>query len=294
MQSTAVESYMEQLKSCRDEWQKVNATQFDEIVASDAKMAEYEAYMNNNEEPTGEDPYGTLGFHALEYVLFNNGEIRAINDWSERQWTYMAVVAKDLRNQAILLEAGWAGLESISADKQEFIKNIKEPVEMRGAYGDYMLHPGEGRVFANFTDAAAQLVEGCIEIANEVGVLKIGNAATGEDPNFIESRYSNRSKYDFADNIRSIRYAYEGKEASDASIHTWLAEVNPTADKAITSQIITTIEAIDAIEEPFFDHATDPASITAMEECEKLRDLLQAAHKALTGYDYEIPEEEDN
>ncbi len=49
--------------------------------------------------------YGLLGFHAVEYVLFRDGQARTVSDISTKELAFCAAVAEDLRNQTIKLEA---------------------------------------------------------------------------------------------------------------------------------------------------------------------------------------------
>ena len=63
---------------------------------------------------------------------------------------------------------------------------------------------------------ASILVAGCSNICNEVANVKMGNAHSGEDINYIESPYSKKSFQDFIDNILSIQYSLYGKAGATA------------------------------------------------------------------------------
>ena len=58
--------------------------------------------------------------------------------------------------------------------------------------------------------AMQQIIDGCMDISDEVGTSKIGKPHTGEDKNYIESPYSENSITDFYDNILSIQNSYMG------------------------------------------------------------------------------------
>lgn len=78
--------------------------------------------------------YGLLGYHALEYILFQltddshreprnfektysySGQVVNITN---NHLIYMAGVAEDLRNQCIRLEASWAGMNNISTQNRK-------------------------------------------------------------------------------------------------------------------------------------------------------------------------------
>ena len=66
----------------------------------------------------------------------------------------------------------------------------------------------------------AIIIAGCENICDEVANTKIGNPYSGEDENYIESPYSERSFYDFQDNIRSIENSLYGGRSDDNSRNT--------------------------------------------------------------------------
>ena len=161
--------------------------------------------------------YGLLGFHAIEYMLFQlnaseESQPRDVSKFTKEETIYLAAIAGDLRNQCIRLEASWAGMDNVTSEKQGILTDAE--LEPSFNYGQSMLNAGvAGSKYVNYTDAAQELIQGCIDIADEVGQQKIGRPATGtseEDKNYIESPYSLNSITDFVDNIISIRNAYTG------------------------------------------------------------------------------------
>ena len=115
-----------------------------------------------------------------------------------------------------------------------------------------------GSRYKNFQEAAEDLIQGCIDIADEVGNTKIGRPANGSseaDKNYIESPYSLNSINDFIGNIISIRNAYEGSNSGDASISDYIKSVNPELDSKVKSLIENCIAAIEKIPEPFAKNA---------------------------------------
>lgn len=236
--------------------------------------------------------YGLLGFHAVEYMLFELSEdgnaSRPHNiDYTKEELVYLCTVAEDLRNQCIRLEAAWAGIENISVEKQDIL-SVAE-LEPTINYGWSMKNAGEGgSLYKTYQEAAEDLVQGCIDIADEVGNTKIGRPANGsseDDKNYIESPYSLNSINDFIGNIISIRNAYQGSNAGDASISDYVRSVDPALDTRVKEQIELCIALIERIPEPFAKSATGPeadAAVTAVGT--DLVDILEEVMTALSKY----------
>ena len=234
--------------------------------------------------------YGLLGFHAIEYMLFqlnesgNKSSERDINSLDKNQMIYMAAVAEDLCFQCVRLEASWAGMDNVSKEKQDIL--TENELEPTFNYGESMLNAGQGgSKYVNYTDAAQEILQGCIDIADEVAEQKMGRPANGsnkEDKNYIESPYSLNSIVDFADNIRSIQNAYQGSKDGDKSVSDFIASVNAEKDKELKDAITAAITAIGKIPEPFAEYATGQATKDAINAVTKVSDLLSEASKILT------------
>jgi hypothetical protein len=116
-----------------------------------------------------------------------------------------------------------------------------------------------GSIYKTYQEVAEEILQGCIDIADEVGNTKIGRphqGSTVDDRNYIESPYSLNSIEDFVDNIKSIRNAYCGANSSDASVSKYIKSVNPDLDARVQSAIENAISAISAIPEPFAKNAS--------------------------------------
>ena len=236
--------------------------------------------------------YGLLGFHAVEYMLFElsedgNTSLPHNTNYTKEELVYLCTVAEDLRNQCIRLEASWAGMEYISVEKQDILAEAE--LEPSINYGWSMKNAGEGgSLYKTYQEAAEDLVQGCIDIADEVGNTKIGRPANGsseDDKNYIESPYSLNSINDFVGNIISIRNAYQGSNAGDASISDYIKSVNPALDTKVKAQIEECIVLIKKIPEPFAKSATGPeadAAVTAVGT--DLVDTLEEVMTALSKY----------
>ena len=251
--------------------------------AMDAQLASLRA--GNEWNIDNNAGYGLLGFHAVEYLLFELNEdgtqsrTHSLN-YKREELVYLATVAADLRNQCVYLEAAWAGTDQISEEKKAILEEAE--LSSRNVYGWMMKNAGSaGSVYKSYQEAAEDIINGCIDIADEVGNTKIGrpnNGASSEDKNYIESPYSLNSIVDFYDNIVSIQNAYEGSQKGDASISQYIKSVNSELDTKIKAKIEESKEAIKAIPEPFAKHATEAAADKAVVVVgTELVDLLEEA-----------------
>lgn len=215
--------------------------------------------------------YGLIGFHAVEYMLFElsadeNTSLVHSTNYTPEELEYLVAVADDLCQQCVCLEACWAGTDNVSAEKQQILEEAE--LDYNENYGWEMKNSGSaGSRFKTYQEAAEEIIQGCIDIADEVGNTKIGRPHIGssqEDKNYIESPYSLNSIEDFADNIRSIKNAYLGSQTADASISDYIKSVSPETDNAVRTAIDDAIKAIEAIPEPFAKNATGALSEAAM------------------------------
>lgn len=239
--------------------------------------------------------YGLLGFHAIEYMLYElsadgmSSSPRDLNHTfddgtvvTNNHMIYMAAVAEDLRNQCVRLEASWAGIDNVTEEKQTILADAE--LEPTRNYGEEMRTAGQaGSSYQSLTLAAQQIIQGCIDIVDEVNTQKIGRPNSGtseEDKNYIESPYALNSVVDFADNIRSVRNAYEGQN-DDASISDYIATVAPDVDSRVRSLIDECITRIEAIPEPFASTATGSEADAAMESLGELSTALASVNSVL-------------
>lgn len=234
--------------------------------------------------------YGLIGFHSVEFMLFQlsedeNTSLVHSTDYTPEELEYLVAVADDLCQQCVCLEACWAGTDNLSAAKQEILEDAE--LDYNEEYGWEMKNAGQpGSRFKTYQEAAEEIIQGCIDIADEVGNTKIGRPHLGsslEDKNYIESPYSLNSIEDFADNIRSVRNAYLGSRSGDASVSDYVRSVNADADKQVREAIENAIKAIELIPEPFAKNAAGSLSEAAMNAAgETLVDALEMAMAALT------------
>jgi predicted lipoprotein len=215
--------------------------------------------------------YGLLGFHSIEYMLYelsadgNTSSIHSTN-YTVEEMKYLVMVAEDLRNQCVCLEACWAGTENLSEEKQQILEDAD--LDKGKNYGWMMKNAGEaGSIYKTYQETAEEILQGCVDIADEVGNTKIGRPHQGstlDDRNYIESPYSLNSIEDFVDNIKSIQNSYCGVNSTDISVSTYVKSVNPDLDQRVRTAIDDAITAISAIPEPFAKNASGAAAGNAV------------------------------
>lgn len=232
--------------------------------------------------------YGLIGFHAIEYLLFelsadgSTSHIHSVS-YTPEELEYLCAVAEDLCQQCVCLEACWAGSGNLTGRKQEILAEAE--LDYDEEYGWEMMNAGQpGSHFKTYQEAAEEIIQGCIDIADEVGNTKIGRphiGSTEEDRNYIESPYSLNSIEDFADNIRSIRNAYAGSSEGDASVSDYIRSVNPALDSEVLTAISDAISAISKIPEPFARYAGGSEAESAIEACDALVSALEKAYNCV-------------
>lgn len=129
-----------------------------------------------------------------------------------------------------------------------------------------------------------QIIEGCADIANEVGTAKIGdpyNLYISGDTRAalysVESWYSWHSREDYSNNILSIRNSYYGSldgTVSPKSLSALVATENAELDTNVKAAIANASNAILAIPQPFRNHINSTESRAAMAACADLEELL--------------------
>ncbi|MCG2461602.1 imelysin [Flavobacteriaceae bacterium F89] len=180
------------------------------------------------------------GFHLIEYLLWGVDSDKTVDQFTARELEYLQAAAADLQNNTQTLYDGW---------------NTGD-----GNYVSNFIDAGKtGSVYSSQKTALLELVGGLIAIADEVGNGKIAdplNAQGGSpQPQFEESRFSNNSKLDFADNIRSIQNVYLGQFGSfqGNGLSNIVAQENASLDMEIKASITDAINSIEAIPGTFTD-----------------------------------------
>ena len=222
-----------------------------------------------------------LGFHGIEYILFRDGQPRSASAITADQWKYVVAVAGDLRNRCYQLEVGWIG-DAAPASHIEKLEDIELPYTVAGgdySYGENMKNAGQaGSTYPTPKAALMNIVQGCIDIADEVGTSKIGAAHSGEDPTYIESPYSQKSIIDFHNNIVSIQNTYlggvEDQRDESKSLHSYVKDLDAALDSRVVEAINNALAKIDAMPAPFVNNIAAAANGEAMEACAALSEVL--------------------
>lgn len=229
-----------------------------------------------------------LGFHGIEYILFRNGQPRNVSDITADQWKYVVAVAGDLRNRCYQLEVGWLGDAAPAAHKDK-LDDLELQYTVAGgnySYGENMKNAGQaGSTYGTHAAALMAILQGCSDIADEVGSSKIYAAWHGEDVTYIESPYSYMSITDFRNNIISIQNAYmggiEGQRNESKSLHSYVKSLNAGLDNQVMAAIDNALAKIDDMPAPFALHYSEAANGEAVEACAALSDALGEAIDAI-------------
>lgn len=225
-----------------------------------------------------------LGFHGIEYIIFEAGQPKAAANIPDNELTYAIAVAGDLRNKTYQLELSWAGESHVAAARLTKVADELEwPYTVANAgtsYKENMLNAGQaGSTYRTWTNAMQAIIDGCMDITDEVGTQKIGKPHTGEDVNYIESPYSYKSITDFHDNMISVENAYmggiENLRDESKSLHAYIRSVNPDLDARMIEAIDNAKNKIASMAAPFVLNYRDASAAEAMDACEVLADVLQ-------------------
>ena len=228
--------------------------------------------------------YGLLGFHAIEYVLFRDGQARSVSDISENELIYNAAVAEDLALQTARLEAAWAGIDNVTTQK----RNMLEEAELQPSfnYGEAMINAGlSGNVsYKTQTDAMVELMQGASDITDEVANTKMQDPIDSKNVLDVESWYSWNSYADFTDNLLSVRNAYYGSlngSVNSNSMAAYMAKNFPSIDSDVRSTLDNAIDAMSELaadkNEPFRNHLDAAYNKKAQDACNALLARLDAA-----------------
>lgn len=264
-----------------DSW-PLDVTGFQNLMNSPAMLAN----LSGDEGDAWAGEYlgnALLGFHGIEYILFANGNPKPATSITADQMTYAVAVAGDLRNRCYQLEVSWLG-DDAPASHIEKVEELELNCTVNGgiSYGQNMKRCGNaGSSYATPIAALVAMLDGCSAIADEVGTSKIGQAHHGEDINYIESPYSQKSIVDFHDNIVSIQNVYyggvEGNRDEANSLHAYINRLNPSLDQRIVSAINNALAKIDAMPAPFVTNYADALNQEAIDACGEVDEAMHQA-----------------
>ena len=216
------------------------------------------------------DDASILGFHALEFILFRNGQPRQVSEFrgndtykgftnvsGAKELLYAQQVCKLLKERTFQLQVAWEGATSSNAARMQVVQQagLDYTTSKNLSYGDNMKKAGEANsTFSSLKDAIGQILsddEGsAAAIGNEVGTAKIANPFSAGYIFYVESPYSYNSIADFQDNIRSIRNVWYGTTNGTASgnVKSFYNFFINTNQSALNSNMVNLInDAIDKI-----------------------------------------------
>ena len=216
------------------------------------------------------------GFHTLEFLAFRDGKARTLTD----------VAADGEAANAVYNEANataWAQYMRNTA--QLLVNDVTTLVDAWNNDYATSFKNHNGGDFTSGLSCIEQLIDGCIDIAGEVGDAKIGDpyslyvsGKTNEALYAVESWYSWHSRDDYTNNILSIRNAYYGSRDGSINNHSLsklVAKYNATLDTKVKDAINTAADAIQAIPQPFRNNINSSEARAAMEACADLGDILE-------------------
>ena len=285
---TQIDKACQDFKAARQHWERSEA--FLGGAASDFSIdptidswpldrAELLAYFKGGMTAEIEDESSILGFHALEFILFRNGQNRKVSELQGNdtytnftsisgadELKYAQQVCRLLKERCFQLQVAWEGEKN--ANRVAVVKAAGLPYQTENglSYGDNLIGAGQDSksTFPTLKDAVAQVlsnIEGsCVAICNEVGTAKIANPFSAGDIAYVESPYSYNSITDFQDNIRSIRNIWYGStngSAASGSFNAFFASVGQDAiNTAVSGAFDSAINAIGKMPAPFVKYCS--------------------------------------
>lgn len=183
-------------------------------------------------------------------------------------WTQYAVqVANLLTNDATTLRNAWL-----------------QDYKGKGAYAEQFKNPGTGMAYTSYVGCVQQILEGCADIANEVGTAKIGeprdlweSSRYTEAVYAVESWYSYHSIDDYSNNILSIRNAFNGTRDGQEAEHSIAAYLKANNNELYTqtkNEITAAYNTIKSMAAPFRSHIGSSSVLEAQKACAALETTL--------------------
>ena len=216
------------------------------------------------------------GFHTLEFLAFRDGQARTLTDQAVDGEAANAVYNASNAN-------AWAQYMRNTA--QLSVDDVTTLVDAWNNGYAYKFKKHDGGDFTSGLSCIEQLIDGCIDIAGEVGQAKIGDpydlyqsGKTNEALYAVESWYSWHSRDDYTNNIYSIRNAYYGSrdgKINANSLSKLVAKYDAQLDADVKEAIEEAADAIQAIPQPFRNNINSKEAKAAMDACAELSDILE-------------------
>ena len=239
------------------------------------------SFFNNGMNDEMLEDATILGFHALEFILFRNGQPRKVAEFQSndtyknferitgaQELRYAQTICTLLKQRCYQLQVAWEGETSKNTNRLNVVKaaGLDYQTEKGLYYGENLIGAGvnDKSTFTTLKAAIAQVLsndEGsCVAIANEVGTAKIANPFSAGDISYVESPYSYNSITDFQDNIRSIRNVWYGStngNASSTSFSNFFIGVNDAStNESVVNAFNNAITRIGNMPAPFVKYCS--------------------------------------
>ncbi len=160
-------------------------------------------------EKAAELPDGLRGYHAVGFLLFGSRNNKSLADFTPQDYAYLKVVTPVLAKTAQTLRQTWT-----------------DGVDAFPAYGKVMTTAGnQNAVYPAVGAAVQEIVQGMIDLADELGNIKIGEAVDAQNPFLLEGRFADHSLEEFAANLDSIANIYMGRYGSQKPAQISLSSV---------------------------------------------------------------------
>ena len=286
---TQINKACEDFKSARENWERSEAflmgaaSDFDIDPTIDSwplNRSLLLSYFQGGMKPEMLEDATILGFHALEFILFRNGQPRKVAEFQgndtyknfekitgAQELKYAQTISTLLKQRCFQLQVAWEGEKNDSRVSVVKAAGLDYTTEAGLSYGDNLILAGQENSKSTFTsleDAIAQVLsddEGsCVGIANEVGTAKIANPFAAGDISYVESPYSYNSITDFQDNIRSIRNVWYGSTngtPASISFYNFFQSVDASnVNTSVTGAFNDAINKIGAMPAPFVKYCS--------------------------------------
>ncbi|MBL4745768.1 MAG: hypothetical protein JKY08_05320 [Flavobacteriaceae bacterium] len=219
------------------------------------------------------------GFHTVEYLLFEDGAPRDATKFTLREKQYLSAVSEVLRDDTLKLWALWEG----GSSEKTLLDALG--IEVGTPYGEEFKKAGSiGSRYLSQSDAVDEILQGMINIGDEVANGKIADPHTSNNVLEVESWFSWNSLIDFQNNIRSIENSYLGG-TTDAtrklSISTFVKERDPSLDTEIKILITDAIDAIGLIPSPFRNNLQATQVQGAMDAVNEVKEIIETKVRPL-------------
>lgn len=231
-----------------DSW-PLNTTDLQAEVTDAASGYTVEDVLASNDE--------IQGFHAMEYLLFGDGESdnsKAATEFTIGEINYLIALAGAFDKYTGDLHTSWNSYHNLDDANSEAFKTF--------------LLETDNDVYSSQLAVMEELIDGMIGIVDEVGNGKIadpfGTSSETADTSKVESQYSWNSLTDFANNIKGVQNVYRGEfsgEADVVGIVDFVAAADSELSQRVDDEISAAIVAIEAIggtnSMPFREAITD-------------------------------------